>query len=73
MPHLRVNGVDLHYEFHGPEGGELLVLNNGIFMSTAAWGFQLPELACSSDRLAQGITKWQSFNLAPRPKATKTA
>ena len=45
MPHLRVNGVDLHYEFHGPEGGELLVLNNGIFMSTAAWGFQLPELA----------------------------
>ncbi len=30
MPHLRVNGVDLYYEFHGPEGGELLVLNNGI-------------------------------------------
>jgi len=45
MPHLRANGVELHYEFHGPEAGELLILNNGIFMSTAAWGFQLPELA----------------------------
>ena len=45
MPHLRANGVDLYYEFHGPKAGELLVLNNGIFMSTAAWGFQLPELA----------------------------
>ena len=45
MPHLRVNGVDLYYEFHGPEKGEPLILNNGIFMSTAAWGFQLPELA----------------------------
>lgn len=44
MPHLHVNHVDLYYEFHGPETGELLILNNGIFMSTAAWSFQLPEL-----------------------------
>ena len=45
MPRLCVNGVELHYEFHGPEDGELLILNNGVFMSTAAWAFQLPELA----------------------------
>lgn len=45
MPRLRVNGVDLHYEFHGPEDGDLLILNNGVFMSTAAWAFQLPDLA----------------------------
>ena len=44
MPHLRANGVSLYYEFHGPEGGELLILNNGVFMSTASWAFQLPDL-----------------------------
>ncbi|HEY3400317.1 MAG TPA: alpha/beta fold hydrolase [Geothrix sp.] len=45
MPHLRVNGVDLYFEFHGPEEGELLILNNGVFMNTASWAFQLPDLA----------------------------
>jgi 3-oxoadipate enol-lactonase len=45
MPQVRVNGVHLYYEFHGPEDGELVVLNNGVFMSTASWLFQLPELS----------------------------
>jgi 3-oxoadipate enol-lactonase len=45
MPHISVNHVELYYEFFGPESGEPLILNNGIFMSTASWAFQLPELA----------------------------
>ena len=45
MPHLRVNGVNLYYEFHGPGDGELLILNNGVFMNTASWAFQLADLA----------------------------
>ena len=45
MTKVRVNGVDLFYEFHGPEDGELLVLNNGVFMNTASWAFQLPDLS----------------------------
>ena len=45
MPQVRVNGVNLYYEFHGPEDGELLILNNGVFMNTASWLFQLPELS----------------------------
>ena len=45
MPHLRVNGVNLYYHFHGPEDGELLILNNGVFMNTASWAFQLPDLS----------------------------
>jgi 3-oxoadipate enol-lactonase len=45
MPQVHVNGVTLHYEFHGPEDGELLILNNGVFMSTASWAFQLPALS----------------------------
>ncbi len=44
MPQLRVNDVNLYYEFHGPEDGELLILNNGVFMNTASWAFQLPDL-----------------------------
>jgi 3-oxoadipate enol-lactonase len=45
MPQLRVNQVNLYYEFHGPEDGELLILNNGVFMNTGSWAFQLPSLA----------------------------
>ena len=45
MPHITVNGVDLYWELHGPEDGEPLVLNNGVFMSTASWALQVPELA----------------------------
>ncbi len=44
MPHLRVNGVNLFYDFHGPEDGELVILNNGVFMNTTSWAFQLPAL-----------------------------
>jgi 3-oxoadipate enol-lactonase len=45
MPHVRVNHLDMYYEFHGPEDGELLILNNGVFMNTASWAFQLPDLS----------------------------
>jgi len=45
MPDLRVNQVQLHYECHGPEDGEWLILNNGVFMSTGSWAFQVPDLA----------------------------
>jgi 3-oxoadipate enol-lactonase len=45
MPHVRVNHLDMYYEFHGPEDGELLILNNGVFMNTSSWAFQLPDLA----------------------------
>jgi 3-oxoadipate enol-lactonase len=45
MPLQRINGIDLFYQFHGPEDGELLILNNGVFMNTTSWAFQLPDLA----------------------------
>ena len=45
MPKIRVNNVELYYEFSGPETGELLILNNGVFMNTTSWLFQTPELA----------------------------
>jgi len=45
MPHLRVNGVNLYYKFHGPEDGELVILNNGVFMNTTSWAMQLPALS----------------------------
>ncbi len=44
MPHLSVNGVSLFYEFQGREDGELVILNNGVFMNTTSWAFQLPAL-----------------------------
>jgi 3-oxoadipate enol-lactonase len=46
MPTLAANGIDLYYELHGPENGDVLVLNNGILMTAAnSWGFQTPVLA----------------------------
>jgi 3-oxoadipate enol-lactonase len=45
MPTLQVNGTELYYELHGPEDAEVLVLSNGVLMSTASWGLQTPVLA----------------------------
>lgn len=45
MPTLQVNGTELYYELHGPENAEVLALSNGVLMSTASWGLQIPELA----------------------------
>ena len=43
---MRVNGVELYYELHGPENVPLLVLNNGILMNAASsWVFQTEALA----------------------------
>ena len=45
MPRIAVNGINLYYELHGPEEGEVIVLSNGIMMSTASWYFQTQALA----------------------------
>jgi 3-oxoadipate enol-lactonase len=44
MPYQNVNGVQIYYELHGPQDAEVIVLSNGIFMSTASWGYQVAGL-----------------------------
>lgn len=41
MPFAKVNGVNLYYELHGPQGADVIVLSNGIFMATASWVYQV--------------------------------
>ncbi len=45
MPRAKVNGIELYYELHGPEDADVLVLSNGVLMSTASWAFQTPVLS----------------------------
>jgi 3-oxoadipate enol-lactonase len=45
MPKITANGIQLYYELHGPEDADLLVLSNGVLMSTASWAFQTPVLS----------------------------
>lgn len=45
MPEILANGIKIYFELYGPENGEVIVLSNGIMMSTAAWGYQTPVLA----------------------------
>ena len=45
MPRIAVNNTTLYYEFHGPQDGEVIVLSNGIMMSTASWYFQTQALS----------------------------
>jgi 3-oxoadipate enol-lactonase len=45
MPFIEANGIQLYYEMHGPEDAEVLVLSNGVLMSTASWAFQTPVLS----------------------------
>lgn len=44
MPFQKVNGINLFYELHGPEQADVIVLSNGIFMSSGSWGYQVAEL-----------------------------
>ncbi|MHB0966811.1 MAG: alpha/beta fold hydrolase [Bellilinea sp.] len=50
MPKIRVNEVELYYELLGPTDGnsagdEVIVLSNGVLMSTASWGLQKAALS----------------------------
>ena len=45
MPKIATNGIQIYYELHGPADAEVVVLSNGILMSTASWGFQVPALS----------------------------
>lgn len=45
MPKISANGINLYYELHGPEDRPVVVLSNGIMMSTASWAFQTKELS----------------------------
>lgn len=45
MPKVEANGIQIYYELHGPEDADVLVLSNGVLMSTASWAFQTPMLS----------------------------
>lgn len=45
MPKIKANGVKLYYELHGPAEADVLVISNGILMSTASWAYQTPVLS----------------------------
>ena len=45
MPKIKANGIDLYYQLHGPEKADVLVLSNGVLMSTAGWAYQVPVLS----------------------------
>jgi 3-oxoadipate enol-lactonase len=45
MPEIVANGCRLYYELDGPPGAAVLVLSNGIIMSTASWAYQVPAFS----------------------------
>lgn len=44
MPHIHVNDINIYYELSGREDAPVLVLSNGIMMSTASWAYQAAVL-----------------------------
>ena len=44
MPRIGVNDIEIYYELSGPENAPVLVLSNGVMMSTASWAFQKAAL-----------------------------
>lgn len=40
MPRTRVNEIEIYYELSGPTDAPVLVLSNGIMMTTASWAYQ---------------------------------
>ena len=46
MPKVQANGIDIYYEQHGwDQPGDVLVLSNGVLMSTSSWAYQTPVLS----------------------------
>lgn len=45
MPKIRANGIEVYYELHGPADADVLVLSNGVLMSTASWVYQVPAFS----------------------------
>ena len=46
MPTIRVNGIEIYYEQYGwDQDADVLVLSNGVLMSTASWAYQTPVLS----------------------------
>jgi len=61
MPKIKANGIELYYELHGPPEAEVLVLSNGVLMSTASWAFQTPVLSKNTRVLLYDCRgMWQS-------------
>src|SRR3954468_19259557 len=44
MPRIRVNDIELYYEFKGQPSGPTVVLVNGLLTATASWNAHLPFL-----------------------------
>ncbi len=44
MPIISVNATQIYYELHGSETKDVVVLSNGIFMSTSSWAYQVAAL-----------------------------
>lgn len=40
MPIVRANGIDFYCEWHGSEGKEVVIFNNGLLMNTSGWVYQ---------------------------------
>jgi 3-oxoadipate enol-lactonase len=45
MPEIIANSCRFYYELDGPDEADVLVLSNGILMSTASWSYQIPAFA----------------------------
>ncbi len=61
MSIMKVNGIDLYYEVHGPERAPTVVLSNGILDDTTGWGGQLALLRQNfrvvlTDHRGQGLS-----------------
>jgi pimeloyl-ACP methyl ester carboxylesterase len=53
MPFIQADDVRLYYEWHGPEGAPVLVLNNGILMNAAASWLPQTDAFAASYRVLQ--------------------
>src|SRR4051794_12097063 len=45
MPHVRANGVNLHYELSGPAGAPVIVFSHSIGASLEMWEGQVAAFA----------------------------
>ena len=65
MPVINANGINLYYEWHGPESAPVLVLNNGILMNAASSWLPQTRAFAASYRVLQYDCRGQGLSDRP--------
>ena len=65
MPHIKANGITLHYRIDGPEDGQPLLLSNSLASNLHMWDPQIADLTSAGFRVIRYDSRGHGQSDAP--------